>query len=352
MAGDFLLYGSTGYVGSAIAELAVQRGLRPILGGRDHEAVEGQARGLDLDFVIAETRDGAALDEMMAAVPVVLSCAGPFLHTAGPVVEACLRTGTHYLDISGEPPVYEMIAAHHNRAAAAGLMLLPSVGFDVVPTDCLAVHLAKRLPTATRLAIALNQQGPAGLPPGTLNTLIELTPHVTTREHRVDGEVVSASRRLTRMIDFGEGPVAASMITWGDVFTAYRSTEIPNIEEYSVLSEDLTGQLDRLDRLRPLLRFGPVRWAAKRSLRGGATAAERAETTMSVWAEVTDGDGGKAVSRLHGPEGGLEWTSRVAVDVLSHALDGDITPGFQTPAMAYGPDLVLETEGVRREDLE
>jgi short subunit dehydrogenase-like uncharacterized protein len=53
-------------------------------------------------------------------------------------------------------------------------MLLPGVGFDVVPTDCLALHLKQRLPSATRLRLAFQSVGPAGLPPGTQRTAIEL----------------------------------------------------------------------------------------------------------------------------------------------------------------------------------
>lgn len=352
MTADFLLYGSTGYVGRAIAELAVERGLRPVLGGRRAEAVGHQAAELGLDFVVASAGDAASLEAAMGDVPLVLSCAGPFVHTVEPLVEACLGTNTHYLDISGEPPVYDAVAARHEQAEAASVMLLPSVGFDVVATDCLAGHLMARLPNATRLTLALHQEGPADLPPGTLRTVIEMAPYGSSKQHRVGGEVVSAKRRMTRLIDFGDGPVEASMITWGDVFTAYVSTGVPNIADYTVMSPELSRQLDLLDRVRPLLRWGPVRNAAKKTLRGGATSEERAQTTMAVWGEVIDTTGEKAVSRLFGPEGGLEWTSRAALDVVGHALAGEVKPGFQTPATAYGPDLVLEAEGVTREDVE
>jgi short subunit dehydrogenase-like uncharacterized protein len=352
MSGDFLLYGATGYLGSAIAGLAVERGLHPILGGRNAEAIGRRGAELGLETVITPVSDPAGLDAAMTGVPVVLNCAGPFVHTAIPVIESCLRTGTHYLDLSGEPVVYEVVAARDDRAVELGVMLLPSVGFDVVPTDCLAAHLARRLPSATRLTLALNQQGPAGLPPGTLNSLIEMLPYGSNKQHRVDGAVVDAGSRERRSIDFGEGPVEAVLLTWGDVFTAYRSTGIPNIEDFFVLDDALIRQLDSLDRSRSLFRLPWIRAAAKRGLKGGATAAERAQTTMTVWGEVTDDAGGRAASRLFGPEGGLEWTSRVALDVVGHVLAGDVTPGFQTPATAYGPDLVLETEGVRREDVE
>lgn len=351
MSGDFLLYGANGYVGTAIAERAVQRGLQPILAGRSAEPVEALAARLGLRSVIVATDDPAGLDAAMAGVPVVLNCAGPFVYTAVPLIESCLRTVTHYLDITGELTVYGATEARHDRAVERGVMLLPGVGFDVVATDCLAAHMAKRLPSATRLALAINQQGPAGLPPGTLNTSVEVAARGSTKQHRVDDALVSAKERKRRTVDFGDGPTEVVMVTWGDIVMARRSTGIRNIEDYFVLHPAIERQMDILDRAHPLLRFAPVRAAIKQGLRGGATAEERARTTMRVWGEVVDDDGGRAVSRLSGPEGGLEWTSLAALDVVGHVVAGDISPGFQTASTAYGPDLVLEAEGVRREDV-
>ncbi len=351
MAGDFLLYGANGYVGSAIAELAVQRGVRPVLSGRNAEAVQTLADELGLESVISTVDDPSGLDAAMAGVPVVLNCAGPFIYTATPIIEACLRNGVHYLDITGEPPVYGAIAAYDDLAIEREVMLLPGVGFDVVPTDCLAVYLAKRLPSATRLTLAINQHGPAGLPPGTLNTAVEMIPF-GSKLHRVAGTIVSSKERKRRYVDFGDGPVEVVLMVWGDLFTAYRSTGIPNIEDYWAFDAATIRQLDMLDRVRPLFRLAPVRAAAKRSMRGGATPDERAATTTLVWGEVVDDVGNTAVARLSGPEAGLEWTIRSALDVVSHVLAGDVTPGYQTPAMVYGPDLVLENEGVTRTDVE
>jgi short subunit dehydrogenase-like uncharacterized protein len=348
---DFLLYGSTGYVGRAAAQLAVDRGLRPILSGRSAVALEEQASDLGLDYRVASVDNKASLDEAMAQLPVVLNCAGPFIHTAAPILDACLRTGTHYLDITGEPPVYEMASSRDAAAKREGVMLLPSAGFDVVPTDCLAAYLKQRLPTASHLTLSFRVKGPAGLPPGTLNTMIEMIPYGSNKQHRVGGDVVAASTRKTRMIDFGEGEETASMMTWGDVILAHKSTGIPNIENYLVLAPAMVKQLDLTDRIRPMFRLPFVREMAKKQLTGGATEQEREETETAVWGEVTDDTGGRAVARLHGPEGGLVWTAAAAIGIVQRILGGDATPGFQTPSTAYGPDLVFDVEGVIREDV-
>lgn len=351
MSSKFLLYGANGFVGEVIARMSVRRGLQPILAGRNAVQVEALAAELGLPCRIFGLDNSAALDKALEDAVLVLHCAGPYIYTSRQMVEGCLRTGKHYLDLTGEIAVYAALAARDSEARARGVMLLPAVGFDVVPTDCLALHLKQRLPTATRLALAFQSRGPAGLPPGTQKTAIESLAYegVVRRQGRL---VPFPKERETRQIDFGHGPVEATLSPWGDVFTAFYSTGIPNISDYLVLPPALSRQLGLLGRLRPLFKLGAVRWLAKTQAKPGPTAAERAETHVDVWGEVEDEAGRKAVSRLHGPEAGVNWTSDAALAVVRRVLAGDAPPGFQTPALAYGADLVLECEGVTREDEE
>jgi len=345
----FLLYGATGFVGEAIARLAVQSGLHPVLAGRNAGQLATLAAELGVEHRVFEL--GASIDHALADVPVVLHCAGPYIHTYKPMVDACLRTRTHYLDLTGEIPVYEGIAARDNDARKQGVMLLPGVGFDVVPTDCLALYLKQRLPSATRLTLAFRTQGPGGLPPGTQRTMIELIPF--GNRVRRNGRLAVPERGVkTRVIDFGDGPVTATRLTWGDVFMAFHTTGIPNIEDYVVLPESTRRQMARMDYLRPLFRIPALRNLLKRGVKPGPNREQRARTSTHVWGEVEDDRGHRAIARLHGPEAGVDWTSRTALAAVRKVLGGQFTPGFQTPARAYGADFVLECEGVTREDVD
>jgi len=350
MSSEFLLYGSTGFVGDAIARLAVQKGTRPILAGRNADKLKTQANELGLEYRAFTLEDAKAIDSALKDVTVVLHCAGPYFHTFKPMVDACLRVSRHYLDITGEIPVYEAIAARDTQAKAQGVMLLPSVGFDVVPTDCLAVHLKQRLPFATRLTLAFQIEGPAGHPPGTQRTMIEMIPFGNRVRHQGRLEIPERGMK-TRLIDFGKGTVHATRLTWGDVFMAYYSTGIPNIEDYVVFPEAVRRKMALLDYLRPLFKLAAVRNFLKRGVKPGSTAEQRTKTSTHVWGEVEDDQGRKAVSRLHGPEAGVVWTARTALATVQKVLAGNASPGFQTPALAYGADFVLECEGVTREDL-
>jgi short subunit dehydrogenase-like uncharacterized protein len=351
MSSVFLLYGANGFVGEAAARQAVETGLRPVLAWRNAAKLEQLAAELGVEYRVFDLSDPQMIERSLKDAAVVLHCAGPFIHTFSPMVAACLRTGTHYLDLTGEIPVYEAIAKRDAEARAGGIMLLPGVGFDVVPTDCLALHLKQRLPTATRLALAFQGEGPAGFPPGTQRTAIELM--VYGDRVRRNGRLEIPERAVkTRLVDFGKGPVLAARLTWGDVFTAYYSTGIPNIEDYTVFPEATRKQLAALGRLRPLLKLGVIRNLLKTQVKAGPTADERARTSIHVWGEVEDDQGRKAVARLHGPEAGVVFTARAALAVVRKVLAGNAPPGFQTPALAYGADLVLECEGVTREDVD
>ncbi len=354
MPSTFLLYGANGFVGSAIARLAVQRGLRPLLAGRNAAKLAPLAAELGLEYRAFPLEDAAALERALCETGLVLHCAGPYLHTFEPVVEACLRSGAHYLDLSGEIPVYQSLFSRDERARQRGVMMLPGAGFDVVPTDCLAVHLKRRLPSATHLTLAFHTSGPARLPPGTANTGIETL-------GRGGGTLRRRSGRLepgpllgkSRWIDFGDGPRQAVLLGWGDVFTAFRSTGIGNIEVYSTAVPRCAAAVSAL--AGPLFRLSAVRRLARRNLPAslvGSTPEQRARTHTAVWGQVEDLPGSKATARLYGPEPGVDWTALAALAAVQRVLSGDAPPGFQTPAAAYGPDFALECEGVRREDVE
>jgi short subunit dehydrogenase-like uncharacterized protein len=351
MSSAFLLYGATGFTGEAIARVAMEHGLRPILAGRDAVSLEKLATELGVESRVFDLHDPQKIEQAFKDVAVVLHCAGPFMYTSKPMVEACLRTGTHYLDLTGELPVYEALAARDAEARARGIMVLPGVGFDVVPTDCLALHLKQRLPSATHLTLAFRTEGPAGLPPGTQRSAIEMIPY---------GNWVRRNGRLerpepatkTRLIDFGQGPVQVDRITWADVITAYYSTGIPNIEDYTVLPKAVRQLAAIPNSLLSLFKLAVIRNLLKRGVKPGPTADERSRSFTHVWGEVEDDQGRRAVSRLHGPEVGVVWTARAALAAVRKVLAKNAPPGFQTPAMAYGADFVLECEGVTREDLD
>src|SRR5271166_5407072 len=312
MSSALMIYGATGYVGEHVAREAARFGGTTVIAGRDAAKLDRVASEIGLERRLFGLDDPAAIDRALKDVAVLLNCAGPFKYTAGPLVEGCLRSRAHYLDITGEIPVFEELQAKDAQAKARGVMLLPGVGFDVVPTDCLALHLKQRLPSATQLRLAFQSVGPAGLPPGTQRTAIELL-NYGDRVRRNGKLVRPEAAGKTISVDFGAGPVNAVRVPWGDVFTAYFSTGIPDIEDYVAAPPALQRQLAISKMIAPWTKWAPIRNLLLMAVRPGPSAELRARTRTHVWGEVADEQRRRAVSRLHGPEAGLVWTTIAAL---------------------------------------
>lgn len=345
-----VIYGSTGYTGRLIVEEALRRGMRPVLAARNADALRAQAEPLGLEWRRAAVDDPAALDAALAGATVVLHCAGPFSHTWRAMSDACLRARAHYLDITGEIAVFEGLAARDAEARSAGIMLLPGAGFDVVPSDCLAAHLARRLPGAVSLSLAFRALG--GASRGTLSTMVEGlgNPGAVRR----DGKIIPVPPAWhTRRIDFGDGKLRdATTIPWGDVSTAYHSTGIPNVAVYVSMRPALRRAMIASRPFAPLLRRGFVKrflLSRVRSGPAGPSAQARAKGASFLWGEAVAADGRRVVSRLRCADG-YTLTAQTAVHLALKALGGSAPPGFQTPSRAYGADLILDIPGVSQVD--
>ncbi|MEP7076336.1 MAG: saccharopine dehydrogenase NADP-binding domain-containing protein, partial [Acidobacteriota bacterium] len=344
----FLIYGANGYTGELITRFAVERGLKPILAGRNAIAVEALAKKHHLDYQVFSLDEEYRIDNVLQGVDAVLHCAGPFSLTSRPMVEACLRNKKHYSDITGEIAVFEACAAMDKKAQEAGVMLMPGVGFDVVPSDCLAKHLKDRLPTATRLSLAFYGMG--RLSHGTQATM---TMNVGNGGAiRRDGKITGVRAAWkSREIDFGEVTKTGVTIPWGDVATAFYSTGIPNIEVFTVVPPSNLKMMKASRYLGWLLATKPFQdYLQKKIPVGGPSDAERTKGKTLLWGEATDRNGNRVESRMQGPEG-YTITAVAALNIVEKILAGNFTPGYQTPAKAYGADLVLEIEGVTREDV-
>ncbi len=345
MSGALLVYGANGYTGELIARAAVRQGLRPVLAGRNAARLAPLAAELGLEARVFGLEDTAALHRGLEGITVVLHCAGPFSATAAPMISACLVAGAHYLDITGEIDVFELAHARDGDARAAGILLCPGVGFDVVPTDCVAAALKQALPDATRLALGFDSR--SRLSRGTATTSVEsLGDGGRLRENGALRRIPLGSRH--RRIDFGDGEKLAMAIPWGDVSTAYRTTGIPNIEVYVPVSPRVLGRMRWLDRFGWLVSTAPVQALLKRGIRAGApgpTERERERSPVHVWGEVANAAGAVRSARIR-VANGYTVTVDAALAIARHLLRGEpVAAGFTTPARLMGAQFVTSLPG-------
>lgn len=336
----WMIYGANGYTGRLLAESAVRRGSRPILAGRAVEKIRPLAREIGLDYRVFPL-DRADLREIAAVVHV----AGPFSATSRPMVDACLAARVHYLDITGEIDVFEAVLSRDAEARAAGVVLMPGVGFDVVPTDCLAAMLRERLPDATHLELAFDARGKASA--GTAKTALEGL--ATGGRARIDGVIRSVPAAWKeRDIPFPHGTRHTVTIPWGDVSSAWYSTRIPNICVYMSMPRAQVRWVRRMQTLASILRRRTIRsvlqrfvgWATK-----GPTAEERDRAFNDVWGEVRNASGRRESATLTTPDG-YALTAESALRAVTRVAAGEVKPGAWTPSMAFGPNYVFELPGV------
>ncbi len=359
----WMIYGAYGHTGRLIVREAVERGLRPVVAGRNAQAVRAVAdedgcapRSFALD-------DAARVAGQLDGLRLVLHCAGPFSATAAVMLDACLTAGVHYLDITGEIAAIEQAAARHAQALKRGVMLLPAVGFDVVPSDCLAAMLAERLPGAEKLQLAFG--GLFRPSRGTARTMLEGL--ATGAWVRKGGRLVRVPlAHKTLKVPLPGGLQTAVTIPWGDVASAWHTTGIPDIEVYCALGGHQIRLLRMLRLVAPVLRVRVVRAAlwravpwflgrqqgaekdhAPQPLRGAkAPASPRAGAAL--WGRVSDREGRSVEARLETIEP-YRLTVHTALAAVERVLHGHLTPGFTTPARAFGRDFILQFPGTRLE---
>jgi short subunit dehydrogenase-like uncharacterized protein len=345
---DFLLYGAYGYTGQLIAKRAAAYGLKPLLAGRDATRLSALSAETGFDYLAFSLDDSNALDKALQRTPLVVHAAGPFIHTARPMIEACIRNGVHYTDINGDISCFELIQGYDQKARAANIMLLPGVGFDVLPTDCLALFLKKKLPDANSLSIAFANSGSA-VSHGTAITVAGKLGEGSAR--RKNGVIVKTALGEKGMtVNFGSKEMFVMSIPWGDLFTAYHTTGIPDIDTFTAIPKNVYRLLKFQGLFNWLLRTEGVRNIIRRKInKAPAGPDERMlENGKSlVWAQVKNAGGKTEEVRLEGPESYL-LTAIGTLIVASKILKGKFKTGYQTPAGCFGEDLVLEIPGIKR----
>lgn len=336
---SWLLYGANGYTGELIAREAVRRGMRPVLAGRSRDKIGKLAAQLGCPHAVFAVDDHTSLVSAIQGQRAVLNCAGPFSLTASAIMQGCLATHVHYLDITGEIAVFELAHSVDEKARRAGVVLCPGVGFDVVPTDSVAAKLKETLPDAT--ALALGFESTSGMSKGTAKTAIEAL--ADGSKIRRDGRIVSMPLgSITRRIDFGNGERLAVAIPWGDVSTAYYTTGIPNIEVFTATSPRALKRLRRMNWLRPLVRHRFVQAFMKARIDAKLEPPDRTQRESNpsyVWGEVSNEAGQVRTARLR-TSNGYALTVESALGIMERLLAAPDQAGFMTPSMLVGADFV------------
>lgn len=344
---NWMLYGAYGSTGRLILDEALRRGHRPVLAGRDGAqlSVLGQTTGLSTIHLPLD--DGAALRDALARVSCVLLAAGPYHLTGHPMRSACLDAGCSYLDINGEIEDYGAALACDAPARAAGIAIIPGVGYGVVFAECLAAHLVLRLPDATWMRLSLATQTGAR----SRGALMSAAATIVAGGREIhDGSL--RNRALAFSTWLAPGPdlprVRLAAAPLAELLAAQRSTSIPNI----VVGIALWFPAVAVMRIAgPLLGRILARQAARASstAAAGLSAEASAALRSRVWAEAGNATGQRVAALLETGEG-YGAAAVAAVRALELQLQ-EPRVGALTPVQAFGANLALLVPGTRIQDL-
>lgn len=344
MTGRVLVYGATGFSGGLLVNALGAGCERVVLGGRNATALARMAASSGAEWRAFGLEEAAVIDAALGDIAVVVHCAGPFRDTAAPMMAACLRTGTHYLDLSGEWPVFTHAITLASAALSAGVVLLPGVGFAIAVTDCL-LAMAATMPDCARLRLAVSR--PRRIARGSVETILALN-DAAVRVRRSGVVEALPAGRLSREFDFGQGKRCSVAVTWPDVFTAQGTTGIDSIETY------IEGG-----------------WGTQAAIRFGAVfASATAAPTAAPWLRIASSLGNPAPAEVDGDAGivvvaeaedrwrrvrtlrirtldGYSVSTATAAAAVRRFLDDDQCfrgmdrAGFTTPARLFGADFIL-----------
>ncbi len=349
----WMLYGAYGFTGKLILQEALARGHRPILAGRQANQLKPLAEKYNLEYRAFDLNEIPVIEKNLDGLALLLHSAGPFIHTSTNMLRACINKGVHYTDITGEITVFKNTFSHNLYAREKNIVLMSGIGFDVVPTDCLAKYVSKKIPDPIDLTLAFSAIGKPSV--GTLKSMIESIKEVGTmvRRNSVLKKIPLGQQSKTFM--FPDGEKSCIPISWGDLETAYHSTGISNITTYISMPSPVISLLQHGSGILNLLLQNTTVIESLKDIvsmfYAGPSEAELESGKTAIIAQVNNGHGEKFSAFLETREGYF-FTAQASVLLVDKILKSDGSlKGSLTPSMAFGEDLVLEIEGVKRTNI-
>lgn len=325
-----LIYGAAGYTGRLICQQAIDRGLKFEIAGREQDGIAQLAKQLNVSYHTFSVDDQQGWARGLSGKLALLNVAGPFSATADLAMEACIENRVHYIDISAEVDIYRLAQSKDGKAKASGIMIMPGAGLFVC-YDPLVVHTAKRSKNPQSLRVAFKYSG--GFTPGSVAS----SANIVNAGYlvRKDGELVKLPEAKPVLFDFGAGPEECLLTPLGGTVLSYKSTGIRNIEEYFQMA--LPAGLSESETLKTTDTHYPASMDAR-------------DEKSFLLAEVTGEDGRIVQSKLEMPAG-YSTTVYASVEIASRTLEGNFKEGFQSPASAFGEELLESIPGLNLLDI-
>jgi short subunit dehydrogenase-like uncharacterized protein len=335
-----MVYGANGYSAQLIIEELISKNIKPVLAGRNASRIIPLADKFKCEYRIFDLDNDELIEKYLEDVHTLINCAGPFRKTAKDLMEACLQSKTNYLDITGEIPVFHLAFSLAAKAKERGVTFLPGVGFDIIPTDCVAKKLSEQMKDASELKLGFLNIG-GGISRGTLLTTLEFlggNGFIRKNSNVVESKIGAHTINFTKN-NFSFYGIS---IPWGDVYTSYYSTGIPNVEIYLGLSRIVFILRNILLLAVKIFKTDFVKRIASNYVSknlSGPPKNKRDSTETYVWGKVKN-ERGEMIETAYRFMEGYNLTAKGAAEAAERVLKNSVPPGTFTPSLAFGSDFM------------
>lgn len=342
----WMLYGAYGYTGQLVLEQALKRGHKPLLAGRSIGKLRALAEKYDLPWKVLNLENPKTLREGLEGVDLVYHAAGPYVHTSTPMLEACIDTATHYIDVTGEISVTKKTLSYDQQAREKGIALISSCGVNAVPTDCLVKFLVQNMDEVIDLEVAIDTVKTQS--PGYLLSALEMAGEGQVRRK---GKIVKEpTGKRVKKVRFNHRNSTVVSLPLVDLETIFHWGNIPNITGYvaqSYLSAHViraTGPVnDALFSGNSLFSSKVLKEKVQSEIIKrvqGPSEKKRARDRTHIWVKVVDKSGNEKQAWLESQEG-YTLTASIAPRAIERIFEKKLK-GALTPAEAFGADFILE----------
>lgn len=339
-----MIYGASGFTAHLILERIKDVDLNVVLGGRSQEKMMQLSRKHEYPTRIFSLEDENEVAKNLDGIDLVVNCAGPFIFTAEPLAIGALRCGCDYFDINGEVDVFYKLFKFRHVAEARQVSLLPGLGFDIAPSDCLAARLAKDINHPASLLLVI---WPKGTRPthGTLKSAFFRSQRKFNLKGQESG--LEGVPKISKFIDLEiKGEIVKCIrAPLADLLTSRVSTGIKDIRTYLVLSQELGSAARIAHYFTPLGKIGFIKNRILRAIESrpsGPSKKQQQSGSALIYAEVKDEDDQSLRAIMHTPEPYV-YTSQLIINGIREWQRNGLKGGFLTPSQAFGAGFAEQT---------
>ena len=322
---EIIVYGAYGQIGQAVINELVNKGVAPLLAGRDEKKLIALASRTNLPYLCFNLINNRTIEKHLQSTELFLNCAGSLVDNPEPAVRAAIAQNCHYLDVGGQFSTLSNLQALKSLASQNHSVICAGIGAECIPGECLAGSIKHNLTSLASLEVAydIDHKFSAGSIKSTIQRLTRGNIEIRNGHPNAAPYTIGA-----RQVLFRNRKKRVSQVPTGDLIAINSSTGCPNVKSYFATSKQFIPLLQLLNWLPGVFRTQPLFKAIDRLF---LNSTYKASSQSHVWARGTSENGRTMTARVSTPDI-YRFTVDAAVHIALYLLKHERSGGVYTPA--------------------